>query len=152
MPTARTYAVQATPNVTPMIDVMLVLLVIFMVAAPALLIGIPAIPPIAEHLSNRPEQPADRVLGIDRLGRLYLDKRPIDRASLAAALRSSYASSRGDRILYLRADKDVGYGVVEDALHLARESGAVVVGLISELPPSKRGARWNTGTSSPPSR
>ena len=104
MPTARADAVQATPNVTPMIDVML-------------------------------------VLGIDRLGRLYLDKRPIDRESLAAALRSSYASSPGDRVLNIQADGDVGYGIVEDALHLARESGAVVVGLISELPPSKRGAR-----------
>ena len=141
MPTARADAVQATPNVTPMIDVMLVLLVIFMVAAPALLTGIPATPPIAEHLSNRPEETVDRVLGIDRLGRLYLDKRLIDRESLAAALRSSYASNPGDRVLYIRADGDVGYGVVEDALHLARESGAVVVGLISELPPSKRGAR-----------
>jgi len=141
MPTARTDAVQATPNVTPMIDVMLVLLVIFMVAAPAMLTGIPARPPIAEHLSDRPEQPVDRVLGIDRLGRLYLDRRLIDRESLAAALRSSYASSPGDRVLYIRADGDVGYGVVEDALHLAREGGAVVVGLISELPPSKRGVR-----------
>lgn len=104
MPTARTDVVQATPNFTPMIDVML-------------------------------------VLGIDRLGRLYLDRRPLDRESLAAALRSSYASSPGERVLYIRADRDVGYGVVEDALHLARESGAAVVGLISELPPSKRGAR-----------
>src|SRR5690242_14112612 len=127
MSIVRSSAVQAMPNVTPMIDVMLVLLVIFMVAAPALLAGIPATPPLAEHLSNRPEQPTDRVLGIDRLGRLYLDNRPIDRESLAVALRSRYASTSADRILYLRADKDVDYGVVEEALELARRNGAVVV-------------------------
>jgi biopolymer transport protein TolR len=141
MPTARPDIVQATPNVTPMIDVMLVLLVIFMVAAPALLAGIPAVPPVGEHLSNRPEQPLDRVLGIDRLGGFYLDKHPIDRGSLAAALRSSYASGVTDRVLYVRADKDVEYGVVQDALDLAAKSGAVVVGMIAEQPPSKRGAQ-----------
>jgi len=134
-------AVQATPNVTPMIDVMLVLMVIFMVAAPAVLAGIPAVPPIAEHLANRPEQPADRVLGIDRLGGLYLDKRRIDRESLAAALRSSYASGETNRVLYVRADKDVEYGIVEDALDLAARNGVVVVGMIAEQPASKRGSR-----------
>ncbi|HET9004768.1 MAG TPA: biopolymer transporter ExbD [Gemmatimonadaceae bacterium] len=140
MPTARTDVVQATPNVTPMIDVMLVLLVIFMVAAPAMLVGIPAVPPVAENSSNRPEQPADRVLGIDRRGTLYLDRRPIDRESLAAALRSSYASGAIDRVLYVRADKDVEYGVVQDALDLAARNGAVVVGMISEQAPPKRQA------------
>ena len=140
MPSARTYEVQTTPNVTPMIDVMLVLLVIFMVAAPAMLVGIPAVPPVAVHLSNRPEQPLDRVLGIDRRGGLYLDKRPIDRESLAAALRSGYASRTTDRVLYVRADKDVEYGVVQDALDLAARNGAVVVGMISEALPSEREA------------
>lgn len=141
MATGTPATVQATPNVTPMIDVMLVLLVIFMVAAPAMLVGVPAVPPVAEHLSNRPEQPAERVLGIDRRGRLYLDKRPIDRESLAAVLRSSYASGATDRVLYVRADKDAEYAAVQDALDLAARNGAVVVGLISEQPPSKRGSR-----------
>ena len=134
-------AVRAEPNVTPMIDVMLVLLVIFMVAAPAMLAVIPAIPPVARHLADRPEQPDDVVVGIDRGGRLYLDKRPIDREPLAAALRMRYASASGDRILYVRADKDVEFGVVQDALDLARNSGAFVVGMISELPSPKGGAQ-----------
>jgi len=134
-------AVQSTPNVTPMIDVMLVLLVIFMVAAPAMLAGIPATPPTAEHTANRPEEPEDQVIGIDRRGRLYLDKRLINRESLAAALRSRYAYPAADRTLYVRADRDVEYGVVQDALDLARENGAAVVGMISELPPLKGGHR-----------
>lgn len=141
MPTSTSATVQATPNVTPMIDVMLVLLVIFMVAAPAMLAGIVVVPPVAEHLASRPEQPVDRVIGIDRFGRFYLDKQPIDRASLAAALRSSYASGAHDRVLYIRADKDVEYGVVQDALDLAASNGAVVVGMITEQAPAKRGSR-----------
>ena len=138
MSITQSSAVQATPNVTPMIDVMLVLLVIFMVAAPAMLAGIPATPPDAAHAANRPEHPEDEVVGIDLNGRLYLDKQLIDRESLAAALRARYASGSADRILYVRADKDVEYGVVQDALDLARKNGAVVVGMISETPPSRR--------------
>ena len=129
---ATTQTVEAVPNVTPMIDVMLVLLVIFMVAAPAMLSGIPAVPPSARYSSDRPEQPADRVLGIDAAGRYYLDKRPIANELLPALLAAIYAKGDSDRVLYLRADKDVAYGVVINAMDIAAKNGVAVVGMISE--------------------
>ena len=61
--------VQSTPNVTPMIDVMLVLLIIFMVVAPALMAGFNATPPEGVNLKDHPEdEQTDQVLGIDREG------------------------------------------------------------------------------------
>lgn len=132
MATTAPATVQATPNVTPMIDVMLVLLVIFMVAAPAMLAGIPAIPPSAEHAANRPEREADQVLGIDSLGRFYLNRRPISKDLLAGALRAIYRAPSADKVLYVRADRSVEYRAVVEALDLASMNGVAVVGMISE--------------------
>jgi biopolymer transport protein TolR len=134
MRATQLHPVQATPNVTPMIDVMLVLLVVFMVAAPALLVGIPAVPPTAAHALDRPEAEQDQVLGIDRVGGLYLNKRPITRQQLPGALRSIYSRRTIDKVLYVRADKDAQYGRVLDAVDLAGKNGVAVVGMISEKP------------------
>ena len=127
-------AVQAVPNVTPMIDVMLVLLVIFMVTAPAMLDGVQAIPPAAKYSQSRPEEQEDQVLGIDGTGAYYLNKRPIGKVSLPAALRTIYATRITDKVLYVRADKSLHYGLVLEALDVAAKNGVAVVGMISERP------------------
>jgi len=62
-------SVQSTPNVTPMVDVMLVLLIIFMVVAPSLLDGFLAEPPTATNVRDHPNDSADVTLGIDATGR-----------------------------------------------------------------------------------
>ena len=78
MPAGSSGNVQSTPNVTPMIDVMLVLLIIFMVVAPALMAGFNATPPEGVNLKDHPEdEQTDQVLGIDREGQYYLNKRQI---------------------------------------------------------------------------
>ena len=138
MHAAPSHAVQVVPNVTPMIDVMLVLLVIFMVTAPAMLDGILAIPPAAEYSQNRPEQEEDQVLGIDGTGAFYLNKRPIRKEFLATALRTIYAGRTTDRVLYVRADKGLHYGLVLEALDVATKNGVAVVGMISERPTRDR--------------
>ena len=66
MPPTHASAVRAEPNVAPMIDVMLVLLVIFMIVVPAMAAGTPAVPPKGENLMAHPEEPGDRTLAIDR--------------------------------------------------------------------------------------
>ena len=79
--------VASQPNVTPMIDVMLVLLIIFMVVTPALLAGFNAQPPQGQNLKDHPEdEENDQVLGIDKDGNYYLNKKPIEAASVAPAL------------------------------------------------------------------
>jgi len=125
--------VQSTPNVTPMIDVMLVLLIIFMVVAPALMAGFNATPPEGVNLKDHPEdEQTDQVLGIDREGQYYLNKRQIKNDDLPAMLKKIFDARTEDKILYLKADKQLDYGKVLDAIDLASKNGVRVVGMISD--------------------
>jgi biopolymer transport protein TolR len=126
--------ISSTPNVTPMIDVMLVLLIIFMVVTPALLAGFNADPPKAQNIKDHPEdEETDQVLGIDKDGNYYLNKKPYTKESIAPLLKSIYVDrTREDYILYLKADKDLDYSKVLDALDMATHNGVRVVGMISE--------------------
>ena len=125
--------VQSSPNVTPMIDVMLVLLIIFMVVTPALLAGFNADPPKAVNLKDHPEDAnLDQVLGIDKDGNYYLNKKPIRTQDVGPMLKQIYDARTEDKILYLKADKGLDYSKVLDALDLAAKNGVRVTGMISE--------------------
>ena len=130
-------SVQSTPNVTPMVDVMLVLLIIFMVVTPALLAGFNADPPQAQNIKDHPEdEQNDQVLGIDKDGNYYLNKKPIRQADVAAALKHIYVDTpREDYIMYLKADKNLDYAKVLDALDIAMHNGVKVAGLIGDQKP-----------------
>ena len=129
-------SVQSTPNVTPMIDVMLVLLIIFMVVTPALMAGFNATPPEGVNLKDHPEdENADQVLGIDRDGQYYLNKRPINNEDLPTKLKTIYDARTEDKILYLKADKGLAYSKVIDAIDIASKNGVRVVGMISDQRP-----------------
>jgi len=127
-------AVQSTPNVTPMIDVMLVLLIIFMVVTPALLAGFNADPPQAQNIKDHPEdEKSDQVLGIDKDGNYYLNKKPIRQEDVAAALKHIYVDqTRDDYIMYLKADKNLAYSKVIDAMDVAMKNGVRMVGMVGE--------------------
>jgi len=125
--------VESTPNVTPMIDVMLVLLIIFMIVAPALMAGFNATPPEGVNLKDHPEdEQSDQVLGIDRDGRYYLNKKEIRAGDLPNLLKQIYAARTEDKIMYLKADKELAYDKVLDALDVASNNGVRVVGFISD--------------------
>src|SRR5919109_2994355 len=128
-------SVQSTPNVTPMIDVMLVLLIIFMVVTPALLAGFNAVPPQGVNLKDHPEVEGDQVLGIDAAGTYYLNKKPIQKEDLPQMLKTIYDARTEDKILYVKAHKDLEYSKVLDALDVATKNGVRVVGMISEQRP-----------------
>jgi biopolymer transport protein TolR len=129
--------VSSTPNVTPMVDVMLVLLIIFMVVAPALLAGFNADPPQAQNIKDHPEDDkTDQVLGIDKDGNYYLNKKQIAEQDVAAALKHIYVDqARDDAIMYLKADKNLDYSKVIDAMDVAMKNGVRVVGMISDQKP-----------------
>jgi biopolymer transport protein ExbD len=128
--------VQSSPNVTPMIDVMLVLLIIFMVVTPALLAGFNADPPKAVNLKDHPEDAnLDQVLGIDRDGNYYLNKKRIRTEDVGPMIKRIYDARTEDKILYLKADKQLDYSKVLDALDLAAKNGVRVTGMISEQKP-----------------
>ena len=126
--------VQSSPNVVPMIDIMLVLLIIFMVVAPALMAGFNATPPEGVNLKDHPEdENVDQVLGIDRDGVYYLNKKQLSRnEDLPGLLKQIYDNRTEDKILYLKADKTLDYAKVLDAIDIASKNGVRVVGMISD--------------------
>ncbi len=132
-------SVKAEPNVTPLVDVMLVLLIIFMVIIPTLTSGLNAEPPKGINLKKHPEENGDQLLGIDRKGQYYLNREPIANSNLEAQLRNIYDKRTEDKILYLRADKSLEYAKVQDAVDVAGKAGVRVTGLISEQVPGSEG-------------
>ncbi|HEX2779272.1 MAG TPA: biopolymer transporter ExbD [Gemmatimonadaceae bacterium] len=123
----------AEPNVTPMIDVMLVLLIIFMVVAPMLMSGTLAQPPSGTNLQAHPDAPADVTLGISVDGSYVLDKEPISHAALAGRLRAIYAA-RKDHLLYIEADRRLDYAKILEAIDVASNNGVRTVAMIAVTP------------------
>ena len=127
--------IKAEPNVTPMIDVMLVLLIIFMLVVPAINAGFQAIPPQGTNLKPHPEEERDQVLGIDANGQYFLNKAPIQNATLAQRLKAIYDVREEDKLLYVKAHKDLEYSKVLDALDIASKNGVSVTGMITDQRP-----------------
>jgi biopolymer transport protein TolR len=130
-------AVKADINVTPMIDVMLVLLIIFMIVTPLIAAGFKATLPKGKNLDPRPEGDNEVVLGIDEAGRYFLNGRPLPDGTLGDQLRSIFSSRTEDKILYFKADNHLKYSKVQEAVETARRSGVRVMAAITE--PSKAG-------------
>mgnify|MGYP001327271401 CR=1 FL=1 len=122
-------------NVTPMVDVMLVLLIIFMVATPTILAGFQAQLPDGVHLKPRPEMDDRVVLGIDAAGNYYLNQRPIRREDAFALLQAEFAARPEDKVLFVKADRNLKYQELLTAMALARDAGARVVAAITEQKP-----------------
>ncbi|HEX8244702.1 MAG TPA: biopolymer transporter ExbD [Longimicrobium sp.] len=129
--------VTADINVTPMIDVMLVLLIIFMITVPSLA-GYTAILPKAKTAA--PEKEKRVTLGIDRQGNYFIEGKQTKRVAsdqLAEQLKEAYKSRPDDHVLYLKADNQAGYDKVLTAIDAARTAGVRRIGAITELPKAK---------------
>jgi len=135
MSTGGGSGIKAEPNVTPMIDVMLVLLIIFMLVIPTISAGFNAQPPQGVNLKPHPEEDQDQVLGIAADGQYYLNKQPIKNETLPEKLKAIYDARTIDKILYVKADKGLEYVKVIDALDIAAAAGVRVTGLISDQRP-----------------
>jgi biopolymer transport protein TolR len=125
-------------NVTPMVDVMLVLLVIFMVTAPLIQQGVKV------NLPDARAQPVEAtekrlVLSVDRQGRIYIGDTEVPVAQLEDKLRSN-AKAQADKELYLHADREVPYGAVVEVMAAAQRAGIPSVGMITDpaAPPRKK--------------
>ena len=125
-------AVKADINVTPMIDVMLVLLIIFMIVTPLIAAGFKATLPKGKNLDPRPEGENEVVLGIDQGGQYFLNGRPLPNGSLEDQLRGIFAARTEDKILYFKADNQLKYAKVQDAVETARRAGVRVMAAITE--------------------
>jgi biopolymer transport protein TolR len=117
-------------NVTPLIDVLLVLIVVFMVIAPITSRGLPTDVP-QPALSKSLETPKDTlVLSLDRNGDIRLNREMLDFTTLLPRLRDVF-STRADRTLFVQADDDVLFNEVAGIIDIARGAGADHVGLMT---------------------
>ncbi len=120
-------------NVTPLVDVMLVLLVIFMVTAPILQQGVAVDLPRAE-LGPLEGNEIPLVVSLTRDGELYLNEQKLTRAQLVNEL-GGVAEESSDESVYIRADESLPYGEVISVMAAIREAGIRNVGMVTQLPP-----------------
>ena len=130
-------------NVTPLVDVMLVLLVVFMVTAPLLTVGVPVeLPQTQAPPINEPKEPL--VITVNRDGAIFIQETSVPVESLVARLQS-ITGSNADAVLYVRGDKEINYGRVLEVMSLVTAAGFHKVSLVAETPkvgttPARRAA------------
>jgi len=147
---AGRYRPMSEINVTPLVDVMLVLLVVFMVAAPLLTVGVPVdlpqtqAPPITE-----PKEPL--VITINGEGHIFIQETEIPTDSLVPRLQA-ITGSNPDALLYVRGDRAINYGRVVEVMSLVSTAGFRKVSLIAESPKGASGKTASGATSDRPAR
>lgn len=128
----RRYRPMSEINVTPFVDVMLVLLVVFMVTAPLLSVGVPVDLPKTEAASiNNPDEPV--VISIDSTGRIYIQESEIPIENLAPRLEAITGANPEARI-FVRGDQIIAYGKVMQVMGRISAAGYNKVSLLAELP------------------
>jgi len=125
-------------NMTPLIDVMLVLLVIFIITAP-LLVGAVKVDLPAAQARQALDGPAFVAITIDRQGQVFLNEAPISADALAEALQRT-AQNNAQTEVRLRADQSVPYGRVVEVMGLAQQAGLTRMGFVADAPPGKSAA------------
>jgi biopolymer transport protein TolR len=126
----RHHSAIAEINMTPFIDVMLVLLIVFMVAAPLLTSGVPLdLPQTGAKALNVDKQPV--TISIDEKGRLFLMDKPVEDAALLETLKA-LATNGPDERIYVRGSKLVGYGRVAQVMSMITAAGYKRVALVTE--------------------
>ncbi len=122
-------------NVTPLVDVMLVLLVIFMVTAPIIQQGVQVNLPQTQA-GAIPGKEERLVVSINRNGRIFLNDTAMTPAELGQKLRA-IRGIKADKEVYLRADQDVRYGVVMRVIAEIKQAGIEKVGMVTRPPEEK---------------
>ena len=129
---AGRYRPMSEINVTPLVDVMLVLLVVFMVAAPLLTVGVPVdLPQTQAPPINEPKEPL--VITINGEGHIFIQETDVPAESLVPRL-TAITGSNPDALLYVRGDKAINYGRVLEVMSLVNAAGFRKVSLIAEAP------------------
>jgi biopolymer transport protein ExbD len=121
-----------------MIDVMLVLLIIFMLVVPAISAGFQAVPPQGVNLKPHPEEERDQVLGIDANNQYFLNKAPIANNTLGQRLKEIYDNRTEDKVLYVKAHKDLEYSKILDAMDIASHNGVSMAAMITDQQPGTK--------------
>jgi len=117
-------------NVTPLVDVMLVLLIIFMVATPMMIQGVDVNLP-KTTAKNIKSQDEPLILTVDKKGEVFIENHAIPLDSLEVKIQKIFQNRREKEIL-LRADKDVSYGFVIDVIARVKKAGIDKLGMVTE--------------------
>ncbi|HLY46922.1 MAG TPA: protein TolR [Stellaceae bacterium] len=119
-------------NVTPLVDVMLVLLIVFMVTAPLLTVGVPVeLPQTQAPPINEPKEPL--TITVNREGAVYIQETSVPIEALVEKLQA-ITGANPDAVLYVRGDKDINYGRVLEVMSLVTAAGFHKVSLVAEAP------------------
>ncbi|TCI00534.1 protein TolR [Roseococcus sp. SYP-B2431] len=122
-------------NVTPFVDVMLVLLIIFMVAAPMMMVGVPVqLPRTAAARVSQTAPPV--VVSVNREGQVFLRSEPVAEADLTDRIRAMREAEANDGPVYVRGDRSVPYGDVMRVMGKVTAAGVARVSLIAEAEPA----------------
>ncbi len=119
-------------NVTPFVDVMLVLLIVFMVTAPLLTVGVPIdLPKTKAKALSQPEEPL--VISVNSVGAVYIQETEVELERLVPRL-AAITDNKPDTRIYLRGDRTVDYGRIMEVMTRVNTAGFTRVALVSELP------------------
>ncbi len=129
--TGGSYRPIAEINVTPMVDVMLVLLIIFMVAAPMLTAGVDVNLPDSKAKALQTEEQKPIEITVDKDGKIYLADTEIKKAALVSILKPMMEGDE-ERRIYIRGDRDIEYGKIMEVLGQLNSAGFRKVALISK--------------------
>ena len=126
----RSYTPIADINVTPLVDVMLVLLIIFMITAPLLQVGVPVdLPKTSAQQVGGKDEPL--VVSVNAQGEVFLGETKYDVAELGAKLKAVH-EEKPDQRVFMRGDKSVDYGKMMEVMGIVIESGFRQLGLLGE--------------------
>ena len=131
--------VKSDINVTPLVDVMLVLLIIMMLVAPLLQQGVSVKLPIAANTIDKPETQGQTVIAIGKNKELYINAKPVREGELATRV-NEIIENQKEKIVLIKADEEVEYGAVMAAMDQLRQAGVEDIGLITDPKKGQSGA------------
>ncbi|MFQ6018590.1 MAG: protein TolR [Kiloniellaceae bacterium] len=128
----RTYRPLSEINVTPFVDVMLVLLIVFMITAPLLTVGVPVdLPKTKAKSIAEPVEPL--VISVNAEGQLFIQDTEVELENLVPRL-TAITENRPDTRIYVRGDRNINYGRVMEVMGTVNIAGFSRVALVAELP------------------
>ena len=132
--TGRSYRPMAEINVTPMVDVMLVLLIVFMVAAPLLTVGVPVdLPKTKAEAIKGQDEPLS--ITVDAKGRVFLQENEIQSLDELPARLAAIGQNKRDIRIFIRGDRTINYGRVMEVMGLINGAGFTQVALVTDMAP-----------------
>jgi biopolymer transport protein TolR len=126
--------VKSEPNIVPLIDILLVLLIIFMVIQPRIPNGLDALVPQPNPNQDQADQPVDErtvVVSVDATGALKINQDDVQKEYLGSRLEEIF-KTRAERTMFVRGDKEIDFGAVAEVIDIAKGAGIDKIGLITQ--------------------